>query len=268
MSTEETKDTAIATRKNTPEALQVFEGAKEGDSRGKESIDSGDVTLPFLAIAQKTSPQIDEGNAKQIAGLKFLQMFNSLTTENYGEGPIFFIPIGLKKHAIEFHPFDDGGGIKDRNVPWDDERCEFNDATGEKPIATRFYDWAVLLVPSMELVVLSMKSTNISVAKQFQQIVQLRQGPAFAGKYSLSTVKATVNDKPFGKFRIAAAGKPTQEEYDFAEMIWTSFQGRTFTTDHEAAAAAEGEGRQPGADDVAEGEVVEQAAPKSGKVPF
>ena len=266
--TKQPEGQALTVVRNVPEALQVFEGADANDNRGKETIESSDVTLPFLAIAQKTSPQIESGHAKQIEGLAFLQMFNSLTSENYGQGPIQFIPIALKKHAIEFNPYDSGGGIKDRNVPWDDERCEFHD--DEKPIATRFYDWAVLVVPSMELIVLSMKSTNISVAKQFQQIVQLRKGPAFAGKYILTTVKDEKNGKTFGKFRIVPAGKPTEEEYGFAEVIWQGFQGRNFTTDHEAAAAAEGEGREPGDDDAPiEGEVVKPAAAGKGtKVPF
>lgn len=228
--------TAVATVRvlsETQAALATIDGADEKDYRGKENIESTDVILPFLAIVQKTSPQIEPDNEKYIEGAKFLDIFNSLTGEVY-EQPVTFIPIVLRKHAIEFHPFDDGGGVKDRNVPWDDDRCEFHG--DDKPLATRFYDWACLLVPSMELVVISFKSTNIGVAKQFQQILNMRKGAAFAGQYRIKTVSAESNGKKYGKFGIVPAGKPTDENYAFAETLFEGLKGKVIVTDHTADA--------------------------------
>lgn len=213
-------------------ALAVADGFEKNDSRGKEGIGSGDVTLPFIALVQKTSKQIDPSESKYIEGSKFLDLFNSITNENYGPGPVEFIPIILKKHAIEFNPFDSGGGIKDRDVPWDDERCQFNG--DEKPSATRFYDWAVLLLPSMELVVLSFKSTNIGVAKQFQQLVQLRPGPAFAGKYAVKSALGKNNFGTFAKFAITPAGKPAPEQVSFAQEVYDGLKGVNIVVDHVA----------------------------------
>lgn len=253
--TEET--TAIATVEPRNVAMAVAEGFDKDDHRGKENLDSGDVTLPFLALAQKTSPQVEPDDAKFIVGLNVGDFFNSITGEIYGPGPLEFVPIVLKKHAIEFEDFDNGGGIKDRNVQWDDDRCKFQG--DDKPLATRFYDWAVLLVPSMELIVLSMKSTNIAVAKQFQQIVQMRPGAVFAGKYRLTSKSAQVSTGgktiTFKKMSIQPAGAPSAEEASFAGQIFESFQKRDFVTNHEAETE-----RTPGSDD---GQV---AADK--KIPF
>lgn len=226
----------LVTAGRTPEALQVAEGYQANDARGKENIDSTDVTLPFLGLAQKTSPQIEPSDAKYIDGLQVGDFFNSLTGEQYGAGPIEFIPIVLKKHAIEFNPFEEGGGIKDRSVPWDDDRCQFHG--DEKPTATRFYDWAVLLVPSMELIVLSFKSTNISVAKAFQQIINVRPGPAFAGKYKLVSkdgqAKVGTRTIVFKKFSITPAGKPDADQAQFAEGVFESLKGKNIQVDHVA----------------------------------
>lgn len=232
------KDTteALAVRTNGPsEALATAEGYDRADTRGKEGIGSGDVTLPFIAIVQKTSKQIDPTESKYIEGAKFLDLFNSITNENYGAGPIEFIPLVLKKHAIEFNPYESGGGIADRNVPWDDVRCQFNG--DEKPTATRFYDWAVILIkPSgdLELVVLSFKSTNIGVAKQFQQLVQLRQGPAFAAKYAVKSALGKNNFGSFGKFAITPAGKPDADQVTYAEAFFESLKKANIVVDHVA----------------------------------
>lgn len=227
------KEEALATKKDlneTQQAMATLEGVDRGDTRGKENIDSDDVVLPFLAICQKTSPQLEPGE-KFIEGLKFTDLFNSLT-KDIVEQPVRFIPVILKKHAIEFNPFDQGGGIKDRDVPWDDERCEFNG--DEKPTATRFYDWAVLLPDhGMELIVLSFKSTNISVAKQFQKLIQMRQGPAFAGVYTVKVVSTKNNYGAFGKLSVSPAGKPTQAEYDYADQVFESIKGKDIVVNHE-----------------------------------
>lgn len=226
----EVKETALAPITRVTEALAVADGFSAQDRRGKEAIDSSDVTLPFLAICQKTSPQLEPDNAKYLAGVKFTDLFNSLTGQVYDQ-PVGFIPLVLKKHAIEFNPFDEGGGIKDRNVPWDDPRCQFTDV--EKPVATRFYDWAVLLLPSMELIVLSMKGTNIGVAKQFQQIVQMRPGPTFAGKYLVRVVSTKNNFGSFGKFAIAPDGRPTQEQAELAASIYDGIKDKNIVVEHE-----------------------------------
>lgn len=228
-------ETALAVRSKGSEALAVADGYDKRDNRGKEGIGSGDVTLPFIALVQKTSKQIDPSEGKYIEGAKFLDLFNSITNENYGPGPIAFIPLVLHKHAIEFNDFDSGGGIKDRNVPWDDERCQFNGE--EKPSATRFYDWAVLLLREngeQELVVLSFKSTNIGVAKTFQQLIQMRQGPAFAQRYEVKSALGKNNFGTFAKFSITSAGKPTTEQANLAEEFHESLKGANIVVDHVA----------------------------------
>lgn len=248
---EQTKALAVVTNGQT--ALAVAEGFEKNDVRGKEGIGSEDVTLPFIALVQKTSKQIDPSESKYIEGAKFLDLYNSITNENYGAGPVEFLPIVLKKHAIEFNPFDSGGGIKDRDVAWDDARCQFNG--DEKPSATRFYDWAVLLVPTMELVVLSFKSTNIGVAKQFQQLIQLRPGPAFAGKYAVKSALGKNNFGTFGKFAITPAGKPSQDQVGFAQEVYESLHTKNIVADHEADPDDEG------AANVSDGQVIDPDIP-------
>lgn len=157
----------------TDEQLQALKdaGIDVGDQTGKEVIDSGDIVPPFVAIAQKTNPQLDPTEGSYIEALKFGQLFNSMTGEIYPEG-VQFVPLAIKKHAIEFTPWDEGGGIVDRNVPWDDPRCEW---TGEKqeiePVATRFYDFVVALLPELTLAIISCKVTSFKAGKTLATLI-------------------------------------------------------------------------------------------------
>lgn len=261
---EPTTTQAIATTtRKVSESLATAEGYDQDDRGGKENLDQNDMTLPFLAICQKTSPQLESDNAKYIEGLRFLDLFNTLTGDVYTGNPVEFIPIICRKHAIEFHPFESGGGIKDRSVPWDDDRCEFHG--DDKPLATRFYDWIVWLVATGEPIVLSFKSTNVGVAKQFQQILNLRSGPARAGKYTVSTVKASANGNTFGKFVIKPAGKTPGELKEIVDDIFTNISSGKVkvVADHEGMAAEEG--RQPGDEPANEGQA---PTGPTGNVPF
>ena len=132
------KDTAI--QKVTGGALTAPNYMKTGTKKGAEDISREDLTMPRLALAQKLSPEIDEGNAKFVDGLKFGDAYNTLSGEVYGKDPIEVVIIRAEKPKyIEFNPIEDGGGIKDFNVPAGDTRTLFSE-NSDKPIATKFLE--------------------------------------------------------------------------------------------------------------------------------
>src|SRR5579872_451725 len=130
------------------------EGKDEG-LLGSEGIGREDILLPRVGLAQKTSPEIDPTQVgKYIEGLQFTDMFNSLTKQPYGKGPLHFVIIRRDNpRFIEFNPLEQGGGIKDMNVPAGDPRALFTTGpNGErvKPAATMFYDFIVLLLTGLD----------------------------------------------------------------------------------------------------------------------
>jgi hypothetical protein len=151
-----------------------------------------DLQMPRLLLAQAMSPQVEESDPLHIEDLKVGQFFNSMTGEIYGKGPLEFVVIRADKpRHIEFIPRNEGGGIKDYNVPANDPRTQFTtDEDGKriKPVATKFYDFVILLLPTLEPVALSLKSTQLKVARQLNTLMKLRKAPVFAGKYMLVSV--------------------------------------------------------------------------------
>lgn len=202
-----------------------------GDRSGTEHLTSEDIQMPRMGLAQQMSPEMVDGDPKFIDGLKIGNMFNSLTQTVYGNGPMDFCVVqALPPRWVEFIPREQGGGVADPNVPPGDPRTEFRtDAQGKRvpPIATKFYDFIIMLLPSRELIALSLKSTGLKVARQLNGLIAARNAPIFAGKYALST---TMTQNPKGRFAIFqvknAGWLPDKTIYEYAETLFKSFAGK------------------------------------------
>lgn len=257
-----TENSELATR-NTNQAIAAFDpGLEAGDIQGTENFASDDVKLPFLAIAQKTSKAIDPTEGKFIAGLKFGEIYNSETQDILGAGPIEFMPVKLVKRACLK---TDKGTLGER-VEWDDPRVTWdgaNEAGLKKPEGVRIYDWAVVLVPSMERVVLSFQSTSFGAGKTLITIIDKYATLAkMSGKgfrpYQLKFALTAAIDKndfgSFGKFIVKLSQTPVlAEEFAFANGWFGSLKGKNIVTED--------------SQDVVDGEVVPQGGSRSEKQP-
>lgn len=218
-----------------------------GDLAGTEDIGREDVRLPRLAIAQGLSPQITPGDSQYIEGLTLFDMFNDLTGEIYGKGPITFVPVRRDTRRIEFIPRSEGGGIVDLDVPLHDPRLNWTVEDGVKrpPRATTFIEFVILLlrpgkVP--EPIVLSIKGTNKHnrrASDQLTTFIKLRNLPIYAGLYKVDTLTPAKNDKgTFGVPRIKNAGNIPDNPagkalYEFAKKFHDSLEGKTILVDRE-----------------------------------
>lgn len=206
----------------------------QGDVSGTEHITKDDLQMPRLSLAQALSPQLDELNPKYIPDLKKGQMFNNLTGEVYEVETLEFIVVRADKpRGIEFAPMDEGGGIVDMDVPLNDPRMQFSGS--DKPIATKFYDYIIMLLPSTEVVALSLKGTGIKVAKQLNGLIKLRRAPLFAGKYQLAVANQRKGEFNYYIFVIKNAGIVQEEEtYLYAKGIFESIKDKQFDIEREA----------------------------------
>lgn len=194
---------------------------------GTEHITSEDVAMPRLALAQNTSPQLQEGKPEYIANLKQGQLFNSLTGDVYGKGPIEFVIVRADPPRwMELAPYESGGGIIDRNVPIGDPRTQWG-MDGSKPKATMFYDYIVMMLPSRELIALSFKSTGITTARRLNGLIKMRQRPIYEQRYAISTASKTKGNNTFWIYQIANAGwVPDQDTYNLARQYFNALKSQ------------------------------------------
>ena len=206
-------------------ALERPSYLKDDDARGTEHITKDDVQFPRLAIAQGLSPQMLEENSRYLEGLHIGDLFNNLTNQNYGKGPLEFTVVRADPpRGVEFYPRKEGGGVRDINVSLNDPRMMFTkNAAGESinPVATMFRDFVIMLLPSRELIAISFKSTSLKVGKDLNTLMKFRRAPSFAGKYTLTTGMDTNNKGTFAVPVIRNSEK-TDDETDEGRPGWVN----------------------------------------------
>lgn len=247
------KDALVALPDETdvavPKEFEQYIGA------GMEGMTRDDMKMPRLALAQGLSPQLNPDEPLYIDGLKLGDAFNSLTGEIYGRGPWEIAVVRRDPPRwVEFIPRDEGGGVKDLNVPRKDPRCEWRTVTDEKtgqsvrlpPIATQFYDYIVVFLATREIIAVSCKSTAIRMTAQpwnslLMQRTQVK--PMFMGKYALRSVMTKNAKGSFAALLVANAGwVQDPDEIQFLGKTFLAFKDKVVEIDRDHV-------REPGEDD-------------------
>jgi hypothetical protein len=203
--------------------------AEAGNRAGLEHLQQADLKMPRLALAQKMSHEVDPDDPRYIDNLRVGDLFNDLTQQVYEQPLQFTVVRADPPHWIEFNPRDQGGGVKEMNVPEGDPRTLFTkDANGKSipPVATKFYEYILMLLPSQEIVSLSLKSTGIPVAKQLNGLMFLRNAPCYAGRYEMSSGEGKNAKGIFKVYKLKNAGKTPDEDRVVASQMFENLQGR------------------------------------------
>ena len=255
---------------NIPEDLRRDAG------RGTENIGPDDVRPPRILICQAGSPYRKPDDAKQIPGLNELDIFNDLSGEIYGRGPLKFVVINtMRPRYIHFAPMDQGGGIIDFDVPPSDPRTQFStgsDGRRMKPVATMFRDFLVWLPENQELAVLSFKSTQLSVAVQLNGKMKLpikgelispalkgqiiTDPPAWARTFALTTVMERKDAYAWGNYNLKLVGLTPTETRETCSMLADVYGKKNIIVEHEHEA-------EPGDTDFNPAEYEQQADPST-----
>jgi hypothetical protein len=200
-------------------------------TEGREHIEKRDITIPRIQIAQAQSPQALDGDPKYIDGLRAGDVWNSLTKENLGRGPIkFSIVQGVPPTWLEFNPREIGG-VKEFNIPESDPRTK--SVNGERPVATMMYNYIILMHPlSMEapmsgMVMMSCKGSNLKHMRDLNTFIQMRNTPIWTGVYELRTVLEKNSLGTFYAYDFVNAGWPESEDQMKAiKSVFDSIKGK------------------------------------------
>jgi hypothetical protein len=226
------------------------------DRSGKEEITADEIRLPRLTIAQGLHPQLVPGDGQHIPGLVIGNMFNDVTEEIYGNGPLTVVPIYRHVARLEFDK-NDKKVVLARDIPAGDDRFKWSKGTGpngedEPPRATEFVEFVSLLLrpgKEPERVVVSIKTTNKEMraaAKLWTTYIDTRNGPIYSGLYRLtSTIIRGTNKKGqqtmYGVFVVKNAGYIPKDTpagaglYEYAKLFHEASVGKTVVVEREAA---------------------------------
>lgn len=107
--------------KTSGEAVPAFLQQSIDETAGMgNSTAASDNTMPFLAILQGLSPQLEENKAEYIEGARKGMLFNTATKQLYdtkNDGPVEAVAFAFQKNLVEWIPRDQGGGFVEQH-PW------------------------------------------------------------------------------------------------------------------------------------------------------
>lgn len=221
-----------------PEYLRRQEGVPPA---GLENLERQDMTLPRLGIAQALSPQLSESDPKYIDGLRPGNFFNTITRENYGK-TVQLVPLLFYKTRILFGPIDEGGGLRcqapDNLIGIGEPggtciKCPFSqfgsarNGEGKGTACNQFFNYAALIVNDGSvspegLLVFSLKSSALKVAKDWNALIRIRNLDIFAGVYELTSVERKNDIGRWYEPVINPAGNVTRETYEAAKVAYAA----------------------------------------------
>lgn len=180
---------------------------------GKEDIRPEEMMTPRLALAQGTSDQVKRENPKFIKGLTIGNLFNDVTSEVYGE-TVRVIPVKRRVVRIQF---DANRQPIARDIQPGDDRLKFG-PNGEKPLATEFYEFVVLILrpgKGPEMAVLSIKTSNKEsrrAGRLFNSYINGDKHAIYTSMYDIGVGTGNGKDKDgnpttFPVFTVKRAGK-------------------------------------------------------------
>ena len=221
-----------------PEYLRRAEGVPPA---GLENLAREDMTLPRLGIAQALSPQLSESDPKYIEGLRPGNFFNTITRENYGK-TVQLVPLLFYKTRILFGPIDEGGGLRcqapDNLIGIGEPggtciKCPFSqfgsarNGEGKGTACNQFFNYAALIVNDGSvspegLLVFSLKSSALKVAKDWNALIRIRNLDIFAGVYELTSVERKNDIGRWYEPVINPAGNVTKQTYEAAKIAYAA----------------------------------------------
>jgi hypothetical protein len=264
------KKTEVAVVAPTSNAVvPAYLGTYKG-SLGTENIDSGDVAIPRLKIAQSLTQQVKDGEMDEGA------LYLNVTGEAIAKpgDKLRIVPIAQGKEYILWRPRQDGGGgvlarakpalvNGEKRYAWDKKNQTFDVKVGGKvPVKwkTRAYidedglaEWGseipgekdsgiaatahhnyVVALPDHDnmIVALSLSRSQAKKAKDFNGTLKMGSTPMFARVFELSTVEEKNAKGPFKNVQIRPAGfVPDQGSFEYYKSLAGSFNDRGFTVD-------------------------------------
>lgn len=226
------KSTALANTSTSD--LVVPDFIDPADNRGKEHLTRDDMQMPRLTLAQKMSNQLDPQHPAFLPALRVGELFNDLTGDVYGSEPIrFSVMRSDPPRGIEFAPLEEGGGIKDMNVPLNDPRMNFG-PNGEAPLATRFYDYIIVLLDhGEELIAMSLARTGIKAARTLNALMGKRIGPTFAGVYTATPSTESNNKGTYGVWKFKNDGWISPDQFKRFGYLFESLKDTTVEIDRQ-----------------------------------
>ena len=209
---------------------------KEG-TRGSENVTANDLIIPRVGLIQALSPQRKKTNAEYIEGAEEGAMFNSVTSELYGE-TLEFIPVYFKVEHVIWKDREKGGGFRGAFDSVESAMAAKNDLEDGDDCEIKETAQHYVLIPkddgAMEEAILSMSSSKLSTSRKLNSLARIAGGDRFSRKYALSSVEVDGAKGEYYSYTVKMVdGFVDEDEYKAGETMYDNISSGKRTIDRE-----------------------------------
>lgn len=238
------KSVAVKAEGNLPvgyDLEHIMEDAGAGQNMG-----AGDLGIPYLALLQSNSPQVNPAHAKYIEGAQAGMFMNTATGEVFGgykKDPLIIIPCAYVREYDEWKDRDgpEGGGfvashgvdsgIMSKTKPDHNKRPTLENGNKVWETAKQFCLIRNPISGRVEQVLMTLKSTHLKMNRRWNNLISSavipgtnRQAPRWLFPYELGVQLETKGDKSWFVPTIERIDTPVDiDEYNAAKAFHAAF---------------------------------------------
>jgi len=232
-----TKKNEVAEAKNNLPAMAM--NFDEDAGQGYEEADRDSFAIPFIAILQALSPQVDESEGAYIEGAKQGMFMNTVTSDVFdGAEGLELVPVHYSRAFTEWGLRENGGGFKGEHAVEEglhldvtlDEKKRAVMPNGNQIVDTRNHYVLVKTKNGWQPIILSFTSTQLKKSRKWmtsmnQIQVERTDGstytpPMFAHHYKMTTVKEKNDQGSWFGYKIERLGfVESPEVYEAAKAF-------------------------------------------------
>ena len=222
-----------------PEYLKNAVGVMDAEAE----IKNDDLLIPRLSVAQDgMSPQLKKQHELFIPGLEAGQLFNTVTSEVYGDEAVV-IPLFFNKNYIEFEP---GGALKVVSIYKDASEVPEGglswgtgpDGKRVAPIVTEFKNRMCLVLSNSgqwQPIVVSFKKGEVKFSDQWNSLIKFARLadrlPCFAHTYKVVPKMKTDGSKSWFVKTVKAFGFTPEAIFGEAKSYFEQLSQGGYTVD-------------------------------------
>lgn len=213
----------------------------EGGNLGSEEVTTSDKVLPRIDVLQALSPQIKKSDPGYIDGAEQGQIFNTVTSEIYGDN-ITFIPVYFRKEYVIWKLRKHGGGfIGAFSTQKEAESIHCQQPNpGEFEVVESHQHFVIVMTDhGPEEAVLSMTKSKLKVSRSLNSLIQIANVDRFAKAYKLKAIETSSDKGDFWTYNAMAAGFVTKELYDYAKNLYELIKAGAADVDRSAPESAD-----------------------------